>query len=109
MSDEQAYPERGPDQQGSAETFLARFHRLKTEARRTQAESEPAAFTRPVNDIALSNQTGEIAEPTQTEPGDADMPPIESLDAESDYTGFLSPGVSDALRQAALRKLCSYH
>jgi len=36
---------------------------------------------------------------------DEDMPPIESLTADSDYTGFMSPEVSDALRRLALRKL----
>ena len=36
---------------------------------------------------------------------DADMPPIESLDEDSDYSGFLSPGVSEELRRRALRKL----
>jgi hypothetical protein len=38
-------------------------------------------------------------------PGDEDMPPLESLDENSDYSGFLSPKVSDQLRQLALRKL----
>ena len=41
----------------------------------------------------------------QTQPGDEDMPPIESLDEHSDYRGFLSPKVSEPLRQLALRKL----
>ena len=36
---------------------------------------------------------------------DADMPDIEELDEKSDYSGFLSPGVSDQLRKLALRKL----
>ncbi|MEW8560741.1 MAG: DUF3306 domain-containing protein [Candidatus Thiodiazotropha sp.] len=38
-------------------------------------------------------------------PGDEDMPPLESLDENADYSGFLSPRVSDGLRQLALRKL----
>ncbi|MDP6948848.1 MAG: DUF3306 domain-containing protein [Arenicellales bacterium] len=38
-------------------------------------------------------------------PTDADMPPLESLSEESDYSDFLSPGVSDKLRKVALRKL----
>ena len=33
------------------------------------------------------------------------MPSIESLDENSDYSGFMSEGVSDALRNLALRKL----
>jgi hypothetical protein len=36
---------------------------------------------------------------------DADMPPLETLDEGSDWSGFLSPGVSQALRKAALRRL----
>jgi hypothetical protein len=36
---------------------------------------------------------------------DEDMPPIDSLTPDSDYTGFLSSGVSEDLRRLALRKL----
>ncbi len=36
---------------------------------------------------------------------DEDMPPIEELTADSDYSGFMSPRVSDQLRRLALRKL----
>lgn len=38
-------------------------------------------------------------------PTDADMPPIESLTESSDYSGFMSPKVSEHLRRQALRKL----
>ena len=36
---------------------------------------------------------------------DADMPALETLHDDSDYSGFLSPEVSDKLREVALRKL----
>ncbi len=36
---------------------------------------------------------------------DADMPSVASLDAASDFSGFMSPGVSEELRRLALRKL----
>jgi len=36
---------------------------------------------------------------------DEDMPPLESLTEESDFSGFLSPAVSEELRKLALRKL----
>lgn len=36
---------------------------------------------------------------------DADMPTLESLDEGSDYSGFLSPGVSEELRRKALSTL----
>ena len=38
-------------------------------------------------------------------PTDEDMPSLDSLDENSDYSGFLSPGVSEGLRRRALRKL----
>ncbi len=38
-------------------------------------------------------------------PCDEDMPAIETLTEESDYSGFLSPNVSEELRSLALRKL----
>jgi hypothetical protein len=46
--------------------------------------------------------------PPQTPPDaltDADMPSLESLDEDSDYSGFMSPGVSEELRQLALHRL----
>jgi hypothetical protein len=36
---------------------------------------------------------------------DDDMPPIESLNADSDFSGFMSSKVSEPLRRRALRKL----
>ena len=36
---------------------------------------------------------------------DADMPPLESLGEDDDYSGFMSTGVSEELRNLALRKL----
>lgn len=75
------------------ESFLARFHRRKLEARQENAGA-------PVED-APPPETDAIEAP----PTDADMPSVDTLDAESDYTGFLSPKVSEPLRRAALRKL----
>lgn len=49
------------------------------------------------------------SEPPPTAPAreltDSDMPPLERLGPDSDYSMFLSRGVSETLRQAALRKL----
>ena len=36
---------------------------------------------------------------------DKDMPDLNNMDEDSDYSGFLSPGVSDELRKLALHKL----
>ena len=48
-----------------------------------------------------------VAEAKSDEPvlTDGDMPPIESLDENSDFSGFMSSGVSDKLRNLALRKM----
>jgi TATA-binding protein-associated factor Taf7 len=57
---------------------------------------------------ALENQKKLDAEDESPEvvlPTDEDMPPVESLTEDSDYTGFLSPDVSESLRKVALRKL----
>jgi hypothetical protein len=42
-------------------------------------------------------------------PADAkvELPPVESLTFDSDFTAFLKPGVDDSLRRTALRKLFS--
>ncbi|MDJ0739230.1 MAG: DUF3306 domain-containing protein [Gammaproteobacteria bacterium] len=85
------------------ETFLQRFHRRKLEARGSVADA--AGLAGPADPIADASDVtvpdGE-ARPALT---DADMPPLESLDDESDYRGFLSEKVSESLRRAALRKL----
>jgi hypothetical protein len=48
----------------------------------------------------------QAAQEDQTELQQNDMPtPLETLNEDSDYTGFLSPKVTEALRKQALRKL----
>jgi len=77
------------------EGFLRRWSRRKHESQAPPAQAAPPAPPAP--------------EPAPTEPPriltDADMPPIESLDANSDFSVFLSAGVSEELRRRALRKL----
>ena len=93
-----------PDTRDAAGDFLARWSRRKLEARDSDAEpaSSPA-------DAALAASGPESAEAQPAEPQreltDADMPPLETLGADSDYAAFMSPGVSDGLRRLALRKL----
>jgi hypothetical protein len=79
-------------------SFLARRARLKAERQRAAAEppAESASPPEPVD---------ESAPPEPPPLTDADMPPVESLTAESDFSQFLAEGVSDGLRRAALRKM----
>jgi hypothetical protein len=66
------------------ETFLRRWSRRKQEAR---AQSVPA----PANEAVPAPPA----------------PAIDSLTADSDFSVFMSPGVSETLRRLALRKLWS--
>ncbi len=63
----------------------------------------------------MSSEEGHEQEPTeekeaaepQEQKTDEEMPPLESLGPDSDYSDFLSKAVSPELRRAALRKLFS--
>jgi hypothetical protein len=76
------------------EGLISRWSRRKHEARENQAV-----------ELETATPATEAIEPTSLT--DADMPPIESLTENSDYSGFLSPKVSETLRKQALRKLFS--
>jgi hypothetical protein len=90
--------------QDSKESILRRWSRRKQEAAQETRAAEQAA------PIDIEDSLG-TAVPIETEAEsspaltDADMPPIESLDEDSDYSAFMSEGVSDELRNLALRKL----
>lgn len=75
------------------EDFLSRWSRRK-HAQRTDSM-----------EVAEEEEPQVLAEQDEFVPCDEDMPPIETLTEESDYTGFLSPNVSEELRSLALRKL----
>lgn len=88
------------------ERFLARWARRKAAVDSADGESagadSAAAHELPAVAGDASLSAGETSAPALT---DADMPPLDSLDEGSDFSGFLSPGVSEALRRRALRKL----
>jgi hypothetical protein len=66
----------------SKEAFLHRWSRRKHEAEK-EKEQLPAAEEKPP----------------------AQLPPVDELTPESDFTGFMHPKVEDALRRVALKKL----
>lgn len=88
----------------SGEYFLDRWSRRKTASRKGEADidSLPAstAVDLPVENAATTDKAGPSPELT-----DDDMPPIDTLDRDSDFSVFMSPGVSEQLRTQALRKL----
>ena len=85
----------------SRESVLSRWSRRKLESERTPQAVE----TSPPAEL----EGGQPAAPAESEAKpvltDADMPDIDSLDENSDFSGFMSEGVSDELRNLALRKL----
>lgn len=94
------------------ESPLRRWSRRKHAAQERTAGSEertPAAGAGQGADAATNPEASEPAdEPTAgaaAEATDADLPAVESLTPDSDYSPFMSPQVSDSLRQTALRKL----
>lgn len=76
-----------------ADGFVARWARRKAEA--TQARAAPAVTEPPTP--ADPELIGEI--------DPADLPRLEDLTAQSDLSAFLQPGVPQALRTAALRRM----
>ncbi len=84
----------------SRESVLRRWSRRKLEAREALEDGAP----KPV-----AEDSGGSAVPVEVEDKpvltDADMPPLDSLTEESDFSPFMSKGVSDELRNLALRKL----
>jgi len=93
------------EERAAEEPFLRRWSRLKADSASRPADADvPAPLPGEAADPASADaQAGSEGEPLP--PGDEDMPPIESLGEDSDFSGFMSPRVSAALRKQALRKL----
>lgn len=81
------------------EGFLSRWSRRKLESGEDDAGHEA-----PVQASATQQDETADQEPERVLT-DEDMTPLEELGEESDYSAFFSEGVSEKLRQAALRKL----
>ncbi len=85
----------------NGESALSRWSRRKVEAQ--QATPERAQQPSPESLARLDvPETEAVEAPLLT---DADMPDVDSLTEDSDFSGFMSAGVSDELRNLALRKL----
>jgi hypothetical protein len=104
------------NRQGDQEGFLTRWSRRKTLSRQGEELPEPAeeadgehAASPVAQDPALipedssSEPAAEAAGvPEETTP---ELPPLESLDEDSDYSAFLGDGVPADVKQKALHKL----
>jgi len=98
---------------GEQESFLKRWSQRKTQARKGVELPEPEAEHELVGDAVEDPFDTMAPEPVERPadlpdgPADAtpELPPIESLDADSDYSAFLSSDVSADVQRKALRKL----
>jgi hypothetical protein len=84
------------------ESVLSRWSRRKQEVQVREASDETPVLD---DSASLASPVSDEIEQAPEPLTDADMPDIDSLDDDSDFTGFMSPGVSDELRNLALRKL----
>jgi len=92
------------------ESRLSRWSRRKQQTAEETQKEDVALELEPPNqgknelEVALSEdqQQVETQEPVLS---DADMEPVEELTENSDFSKFMSPGVSDELRNLALRKM----
>lgn len=84
---------------------MSRWSRRKSEQAPSQDAGQEATAPEPVQSEPVSDTLPESGESRVLT--DEDMPPIESLDENSDYSLFMSEGVSEKLRRLALRKLFS--
>ncbi len=84
------------------EGFASRWSRRKQEvANETVVEDTPDVSEPVVGEEALAEQRLDKLNALT----DEDMPDIETLNEDSDFSGFMSTGVSEALRKMALQKL----
>ncbi|MBX6367730.1 MAG: DUF3306 domain-containing protein [Rhodospirillales bacterium] len=81
------------------EGFLVRWSRRKQASRRSDRPDPP----RPT--VAATEERGVDTEPTIAPEELARLPRLEELTPDTDITGFLRPGVPEAIRNAALRKM----
>jgi Protein of unknown function (DUF3306) len=87
---------------------LSRWSQRKLAARRGAVIDEPPPEKQPVAEQAPPATAGEqnsAAKAADSEGEIPELPPIDELTFQSDYTGFLHKSVPEALRRAALRKL----
>ena len=87
------------------EVFLDRWSRRKLAEHKDAAVAGADPADTMVAGVPEQEDTPAVAADPQQALTDADMPPVDMLDSDSDFSVFMSPGVSEQLRRQALRKL----
>ena len=85
------------------EPFLNRWARRKSVAR-TGGDADTAADESPVEEQEITDAAAAGEDSQAPELTDEDMPILDSIDENTDMSGFFSPKVTRAVKKAALRK-----
>jgi len=88
------------------ENFLSRWSRRKREVSPEAEPVNPPAAEEPAQDEGASGKASRLSAPASAETAFdlTSLPPIESITAETDISGFLAAGVPSDLARAALRR-----
>ncbi len=96
--------------------FVSRWSRRKAQVRSGQAVSEPPIAPHPVDvpplevaDATAPPADGAVAEPPPLRPEPPPLPPtladVARLGPDSDFSRFVTPGVDEGVKHAAMKKL----
>jgi len=88
---------------GDGEPFLNRWARRKSVAR-TGGDADTAADESPVEGQEITDAAAAGEDSQAPELTDEDMPTLDSIDENTDMSGFFSPKVTRVVKKAALRK-----
>lgn len=97
--------DRLTDDAGEGESFLSRWSQRKAMAREGIALPDEPKTPEPTEAETTESAPPAAAADTDEAAEPAELPPLESLDENSDYSAFLGEEVSPDLRQKALRQL----
>ncbi len=95
--------DRSVTESGDGEPFLNRWARRKSVAR-TGGDADTAADESPVEEQEITDAAAAGEDSQAPELTDEDMPILDSIDENTDMSGFFSPKVTRAVKKAALKK-----
>ncbi len=95
------------DGNDKAEGFAGRWSRLKAESRAAAAPAPEVEREAPVAGLASESETAQLPAHTAdaVEEKPPELPPLETLTRDSDFSLFMRPDVGADVRTQALRKL----
>jgi hypothetical protein len=88
-------------------SFLSRWSQRKLAAAREASAAPPAPASASPPQQAATSASAPAAPSVAAASPVVELPPVESLTLDSDFTAFLQPSVDPAVKRAALRKLFS--